>query len=76
MHVNVVTVWGMLQTGHIPCALRALLNRIMFNNKHWLITCGLQVYGDHKNVAIWERIWEKGPIGNFFTNSIPEKLPF
>ena len=25
---------------------------------------------------IWERIWEKGPIGNFFTNSIPEKLPF
>ena len=25
---------------------------------------------------IWERIWEKGPIGNFFTNSIPEKIPF
>ena len=23
-----------------------------------------------------ERIWEKGPIGIFFTNSIPEKLPF
>ena len=27
-------------------------------------------------VIKWERIWEKGPIGNFFTNSIPEKLPF
>ena len=26
--------------------------------------------------TIWERIWEKGPIGNFFTSSIPEKLPF
>ena len=25
---------------------------------------------------IWEHIWEKGPIGNLFTNSIPEKLPF
>ena len=27
-------------------------------------------------LLIWEGIWEKGPIGNFFTNSIPEKLPF
>ena len=26
--------------------------------------------------VIWERIWEKGPIGNVFTNSIAEKLPF
>ena len=24
----------------------------------------------------WERIWENGPIGNVFTNSIAEKLPF
>ena len=30
----------------------------------------------HIHMYIWERIWEKGPIGNFFTNSIPEKLPF
>ena len=30
----------------------------------------------HFLFIIWERIWEKGPIGNFFTNSIPEKLPF
>ena len=29
-----------------------------------------------KELLIWERIWEKGPIGNFFTNSIAEKLPF
>ena len=29
-----------------------------------------------RNIIIWERIWEKGPIGNFFTNSIPEKIPF
>ena len=27
-------------------------------------------------MVIWERIWEKGPIGNFFTNSIPEKITF
>ena len=25
---------------------------------------------------ILERIWEKGPIGNVFTNLIAEKLPF
>ena len=35
------------------------------------------IYTDVTNLpnTIWERIWEKGPIGNFFTNSIPEKLP-
>ena len=27
-------------------------------------------------IYIWERIWEKGPIGNVFTDLIEEKLPF
>ena len=35
-----------------------------------------KLYKAAQHEVIWERIWEKGPIGIFFTNSIPEKLPF
>ena len=38
--------------------------------------CALLKVGLEAGAYIWERIWEKGPIGNFFTNSIPEKIPF
>ena len=35
----------------------------------------VQVY-QCAELLIWERIWEKGPIGNVFTNLVAEKLPF
>ena len=34
------------------------------------------LHGCTMKVIIWEHIWEKGPIGNIFTNSNPEKVPF
>ena len=48
-----------------------------------IIIVHLQVYsgkfehvGKFLNFNNWDRIWEKGPIGNVFTNVIAEKLPF
>ena len=50
-------------------SILGLLFFIIYVNDLLDLFCG-------EGVHIWERIWEKGPIGNFFTNSIPEKLPF
>ena len=49
---------------------RSKLSKIDFNHSISLN------HNPLKFATKWERIWEKGPIGNFFTNSIPEKLPF
>ena len=34
------------------------------------------IYFYNTYINIWERIWEKGPNGNVFTNLIAENLPF